>query len=307
MSFKFRQRRWSRRQSRSRPCQVAGATGLATCDSGSPDTWQPQEKLTAMLKEKGWEVRNIKVDGGCYEVYALDEKKERVEAYFHPVTLERVKIAERVSAAAPRVAPHDSGVGRRGARPALVTRADGRRGVAHPAQPGPLARMARVRDARDRRGAHDLGIHRFRPRALRQTSCVRPRLRSPMRVTSSAKREARFVGHNPLGGVDGDRPAHDGGAGRPDGLALHDRPILGRRLGRGAALDALGHPLRVRRAAHPGRRLHVRQTPGEPGRRRCCTGASARKIRDQARGSMFAFSRKRLVGSYLRLSESRRS
>lgn len=75
------------------PFTTAGATGLATCDSGSPDTWQPQEKLTAMLKEKGWQVRNVKVDGGCYEVYALDEKGERVEAYFHPVTLERVKIA----------------------------------------------------------------------------------------------------------------------------------------------------------------------------------------------------------------------
>lgn len=75
------------------PLHVAGATGLATCDSGSPDTWQSQEKLTAMLKEKGWDVRNIKVDGGCYEVYALDDKQERVEAYFHPVTLERVPIA----------------------------------------------------------------------------------------------------------------------------------------------------------------------------------------------------------------------
>lgn len=73
--------------------RVAGATGLATCDSGSPDGWQPQEKLTAMLKEKGWEVRNIKVDGACYEVYAIDEKGEHIEAYFHPVTLERVKIA----------------------------------------------------------------------------------------------------------------------------------------------------------------------------------------------------------------------
>jgi hypothetical protein len=76
------------------PAQVANATGLATCDSGSPDTWQSQEKLSAMLKEKGWEVRNMKVDGGCYEVYALDEKGERVEAYFHPVTLERVQIPE---------------------------------------------------------------------------------------------------------------------------------------------------------------------------------------------------------------------
>lgn len=76
------------------PFTMAGATGLATCDSGSPDTWQPQEKLTAMLKENGWQVRNVKVDGGCYEVYALDEKGERVEAYFHPVTLERVKLAD---------------------------------------------------------------------------------------------------------------------------------------------------------------------------------------------------------------------
>jgi hypothetical protein len=72
--------------------QLAGATGLATCDSGPPEKWQSQEKLSAMLKEKGWEVRNIKVDGGCYEVYAIDDKGERVEAYFHPLTLERVPI-----------------------------------------------------------------------------------------------------------------------------------------------------------------------------------------------------------------------
>jgi hypothetical protein len=73
--------------------QVAGATGLATCDSGSPDQWQSKEKLTEILKARGWDVRNVKVDGGCYEVYALDDKQERVEAYFHPVTLERVTIA----------------------------------------------------------------------------------------------------------------------------------------------------------------------------------------------------------------------
>ena len=75
------------------PAQVAGATGLATCDSGPPENWQSQEKLSAMLKEKGWEVRKIKVDGGCYEVYAIDDKGEKLEAYFHPVTLERVPIA----------------------------------------------------------------------------------------------------------------------------------------------------------------------------------------------------------------------
>jgi hypothetical protein len=66
------------------------ATGLATCDSGPQETWQPQAKLEELLKSKGWEIRRIKVDGGCYEVYALDEKGQKVEAYFHPKTLERV-------------------------------------------------------------------------------------------------------------------------------------------------------------------------------------------------------------------------
>jgi hypothetical protein len=63
------------------------ATGLATCASGAQDTWQPQDKLTARLKEQGWQVRRIKADGGCYEVYALDATGKRVEAYFHPRTL----------------------------------------------------------------------------------------------------------------------------------------------------------------------------------------------------------------------------
>jgi hypothetical protein len=65
----------------------AFATGLATCDSGPQETWQPQSKLEEQLKAKGWQVRRIKIDGGCYEVYALNDKGERVEAYFHPKTL----------------------------------------------------------------------------------------------------------------------------------------------------------------------------------------------------------------------------
>ena len=73
----------------------AQATGLATCDSGQKDTWQPQEKLEKTLTEKGWKVRRIKVDGGCYEVYALNEKGERVEAYFHPQTLAPVPTKAR--------------------------------------------------------------------------------------------------------------------------------------------------------------------------------------------------------------------
>jgi hypothetical protein len=66
------------------------ATGLATCDSGPKETWQSQEKLQEQLTAKGWQVRRIKIDGGCYEVYALNEKGEQVEAYFHPKTLASV-------------------------------------------------------------------------------------------------------------------------------------------------------------------------------------------------------------------------
>ena len=66
------------------------ATGLATCDSGPESGWQPKEKLETMLVEKGWKVRQIKVDGGCYEVYALNDEGKRIEAYFHPVTLAAV-------------------------------------------------------------------------------------------------------------------------------------------------------------------------------------------------------------------------
>jgi hypothetical protein len=68
----------------------AQATGMATCDSGPKEGWQPQAKLEKDLTEKGWKVRRIKVDGGCYEVYALNDKGKRVEAYFHPVTFAAV-------------------------------------------------------------------------------------------------------------------------------------------------------------------------------------------------------------------------
>ena len=77
------------------PALPTFATGLATCDSGPTNGWQPVETLEKQLKEKGWTIRRIKEDGGCYEVYAIDEKGQRVEAYFHPVTLASVPTRQR--------------------------------------------------------------------------------------------------------------------------------------------------------------------------------------------------------------------
>ena len=73
----------------------ASATGLATCESGPKSGWQATEVLEKRLTEQGWKVRRIKEDGGCYEVYALDDKGQRVEAYFHPVTLAPVPTKPR--------------------------------------------------------------------------------------------------------------------------------------------------------------------------------------------------------------------
>lgn len=75
---------------------AANATGLATCDSGPKADWQPPEKLEKMLvDQQGWKIRRIKEDGGCYEVYAFDKNGERVNAYYHPVTLALVPTTPR--------------------------------------------------------------------------------------------------------------------------------------------------------------------------------------------------------------------
>lgn len=73
----------------------AHATGLATCDSGPMEKWQRPSVLEKKLVDMQWKVRRIKVDGGCYEVYAMNEKGQRVEAYFHPVTLAPVPVTAR--------------------------------------------------------------------------------------------------------------------------------------------------------------------------------------------------------------------
>ena len=71
------------------------ATGLATCESGAESNWRSQDALKKQLTDKGWKVRRIKIDGGCYEVYAIDDKGDRVESYFHPVTFAHVLTSRR--------------------------------------------------------------------------------------------------------------------------------------------------------------------------------------------------------------------
>ncbi len=73
----------------------ASATGVITCNSGPESGWKSQKMLSDKLTKEGWQVRKTKIDGGCYEVYGTTPKGEKVEAYFHPVSLENLYIGRR--------------------------------------------------------------------------------------------------------------------------------------------------------------------------------------------------------------------
>ena len=52
---------------------------------------QPIEALQQKLKSEGWQIKKVKMDEGCYEVYALTDSGQRIEAYFDPKTFELIK------------------------------------------------------------------------------------------------------------------------------------------------------------------------------------------------------------------------
>lgn len=69
------------------------ALAESTCNVPQAE-WQSKEKLQQQLEQQGWSIKNIKVDGGCYEVYATDKDGKRQESYFDPKTLTPVKAGE---------------------------------------------------------------------------------------------------------------------------------------------------------------------------------------------------------------------
>lgn len=73
----------------------AAATGAMTCKTGPQSGWKTQAALTEKLVKEGWQVRKAKVDGNCYEVYGTTPEGDRVEAYFHPESLEKLYVARR--------------------------------------------------------------------------------------------------------------------------------------------------------------------------------------------------------------------
>lgn len=72
----------------------ATASGVMTC-TGDKAQWKPIAQLTETITKQGWAVRKAKVDGGCYEVYGTTPEGDRVEAYFDPITFEKLYVSRR--------------------------------------------------------------------------------------------------------------------------------------------------------------------------------------------------------------------
>ena len=74
---------------------MAGPSLAATtCSKSQASKFQSQDVLKKQLTDQGMKVRQIKTEGGCYEVYALDKAGKKVNVAFNAETLDRVANAE---------------------------------------------------------------------------------------------------------------------------------------------------------------------------------------------------------------------
>ena len=63
----------------------------ASCREVAKADWMSQDAARAKATEMGLTVKKLKVEDGCYELYAIDKDGKRIEAYMHPGTGKIVK------------------------------------------------------------------------------------------------------------------------------------------------------------------------------------------------------------------------
>jgi len=61
------------------------------CPNVPRDQWMSDAAITEKATALGYDVRSVKAEDGCLEVYAMDKDGKRVEVLFHPGTGEMLK------------------------------------------------------------------------------------------------------------------------------------------------------------------------------------------------------------------------
>ncbi|HMT43612.1 MAG TPA: PepSY domain-containing protein [Chakrabartia sp.] len=71
------------------------ADGDVRCNGGPASGWKPMTALKKKAWQEGWTIQKTQVEGDCYEVYARTETGQAIEAFFHPVTLQKLIVFRR--------------------------------------------------------------------------------------------------------------------------------------------------------------------------------------------------------------------
>jgi hypothetical protein len=71
------------------------ADGDVRCNAGPATAWKPLAEVRKKAWMEGWTVQRAQVQGDCYEVYARTESGQAIEAFFHPVTLQKLVVYRR--------------------------------------------------------------------------------------------------------------------------------------------------------------------------------------------------------------------
>lgn len=81
-------------------CAFAGLAASSAAALASDDSycgyvpraeWRSISEVHTAIEARGYQVREIERDDGCYEVYVRDQSGKRYELYLHPRTLRVVK------------------------------------------------------------------------------------------------------------------------------------------------------------------------------------------------------------------------
>jgi len=65
------------------------------CGNIPRSEWKSISEVASAVEAKGYQVREIEADDGCFEVEARRENGERVELYINPRTLDIVRTKSR--------------------------------------------------------------------------------------------------------------------------------------------------------------------------------------------------------------------
>lgn len=74
---------------------TAFADSDVRCNAGPIESWKPIAQVRKKAWMEGWTVQKAEVEKDCYEVYARTEDGQAIEAFFHPVTLQKLVVYRR--------------------------------------------------------------------------------------------------------------------------------------------------------------------------------------------------------------------